>query len=622
MTSEPLAPGAPAVILYREVARDDNGDTPHEDNYIRIKILTDAGRRYGNVEVPFYKKSSDVVHVKARTIGPDGSITEFDGQVFEKTVVKERGFKLLVKAFSLPNVQIGSVIEYSFVLQFNRAFVYDSHWLLSEELFTKRANFSLSPYHSPSSRFPVHLSWVWHNLPIGSVGPSQGTNGVITLEASNIPAFPIEDHMPPPNELKSRVDFIYGAAPSAKDPEKFWKTIGQGRYAGLEEFIGKQKAMEQAVATIVSPGDPPEIKLRKIYERVQSLRNTTYELSKTQQEERREREKPVQNVEELWKKGYGDSVQLTWLFLALARAAGFEAYGVWVGDRRNYFFNAQSCESAKLDANVVLVKLDGKDLYFDPGAPFTPYGLLTWSETGVPGLRLDKDGGTWVRTVLPASSESTIERSAKLHLSETGDVEGTVTVTFTGLEAMYRRLEERNSDDVERKKLLEEEIRKQVPGTAEVELRNAPDWTSSKLPLVAQFNLKLPGWASNAGRRVIVPVNFFAAPEKSMFEHATRVHPIYFEFMYQKIDDVSLELPPGWQVLALPASKKQDGQVITYSLSADSSGGKVHIDRKVSFDMLLLEQKYYGALRDFLQSIRTGDEQQFILQPGTPASRD
>ncbi|MGB0049887.1 MAG: hypothetical protein WBP70_20740, partial [Terriglobales bacterium] len=38
MTSEPMAPGASAIILYRQVDRDDSGFTPHEDNYVRIKI--------------------------------------------------------------------------------------------------------------------------------------------------------------------------------------------------------------------------------------------------------------------------------------------------------------------------------------------------------------------------------------------------------------------------------------------------------------------------------------------------------------------------------------------------------------------------------------------------------
>ena len=52
MRGEMLAPGAPAVILFRQVDRDDNGKTSHEDNYLRIKILTEEGRKYGDVEIP------------------------------------------------------------------------------------------------------------------------------------------------------------------------------------------------------------------------------------------------------------------------------------------------------------------------------------------------------------------------------------------------------------------------------------------------------------------------------------------------------------------------------------------------------------------------------------------
>src|SRR5580692_9722837 len=84
MTSEPQAPGAPAIILYRQVDRDDNGRTSHEDDYFRIKILTEEGRKYANVEIAFVKKNEDVRNIRARTIRPDGSIADYGGQVFEK----------------------------------------------------------------------------------------------------------------------------------------------------------------------------------------------------------------------------------------------------------------------------------------------------------------------------------------------------------------------------------------------------------------------------------------------------------------------------------------------------------------------------------------------------------
>lgn len=616
MTSEPQAPGAPAIILFREVDRDDNRYTPHEDNYVRIKILAEEGRKYANVEIPFEKGFQSISGIQARTIKPDGSIVEFDGKVFEKTVVKSRGFSVRVKTITLPSVEVGSVIEYLYTLDFKEYYVFQSHWILSEELFTKSAKFSLRPYRSPYNEF--HLRWTWQQLPPGSE-PKQNAMGTVEMEAHNIAGFQAEEFMPPENELKSRVDFVYDEELPERDPDKFWQRIGKKRNGAMESFVGKRKAMEEAVSQIVAPNDPPEVKLRKIYERVQKLRNTSFEIQKTEQEEKRDKEKIATNVEDVWKRGYGNGMQLTWLFLGLARAAGFEAYGCWVSDRRQYFFQRNLMKSGELDANVVLVKVNGKDVYFDPGDQFTPYGMLTWSETGVIGLRLDGDGGKWIQTSMPEPTESQIRREATLKLADTGDLEGKVTVTYTGLESMYQRLEERHEDDTARKKHLEDALKEQIPSAAEVDLTSQPDWNNSEAPLTAVFDLKIPGWASSVGRRAILPVGFFSAYEKHAFEHTTRVHPIYFNYPYEKIDDVTVELPSGWKVSNMPPPKTQDGKIIIYELKVENSNGTVHIKRRLNSDILLVEPKYYMSLRNFFQVVRTGDEQQVLLEPA-PAS--
>lgn len=616
MTSEPLAPGAPAIILYREVDRDDSGrGAVHENNYYRIKILTEEGRKYGNIEIPFLKNIDEVNHIRARTIKPDGAIVDFDGKVFEKSLVKTRGLKYLAKTFTFPAVEPGCIIEYSYT--FDLKLAYASHWILSEPLFTKSARFSLKPFRNSYS--PITIRWSWQNLPPGA-DAKEGPDHIIRMEASNVAAFQTEDFMPPPDELKSRVDFVYEAQRPADDPDQFWNRVGKKQSDLMENFVGNRKAMEDAVAQIISPNDPPEVKLRKIYDRVRQIRNTSYELRKTEQEVKRDNEKMGTNVEEIWKRGYGDSRRLTLLYLALVRASGFEAYACLVADRAHYFFDPKLMQSGKLDMLVVLVKLNGKDLYFAPGAAFAPFGLLPWAETAAAGLRLDKEGGTWIKTPLPESTESQVQHTAKLKLSETGDLEGKLTVTYTGLEAMYRRLEERNEDDVARKNFLEDGSKKQVPGVAELELTNKPDWASTDTPLVAELNIKIPGWASSAGKRTLLPVGFFSADEKHIFEHADRIHPIYFEYPYQKVDDVTVELPAGWQVSSVPPPQTKDGHVITYSLNVENGNGSTHVVRKLNVDFLMLDQKYYTALRNFFQVVRSGDEQQIVLQPGTASA--
>jgi hypothetical protein len=610
MASVPEAPGAPAIYLYRQVNRDD-GRSAHEYNYARIKILTEEGRKQADIEIPFVKERESIHNIKARTIRPDGTIENFDGKIFDKTIVKAKGFKILAKTFTLPDVQVGSIIEYHYANDFDAGYVYDSEWILSEELFTKRAKFTLKPNTS------FGMTW---SMPVGlptGTNPPVPEGGEIQMEVKNMPAFQVEDFMPPEKVLKYRVEFVYRAGIAENDPDKFWMNVGKKWNAQFEEFIGKRKAMEQVVAGIVSPGDSPEMKLQKIYARVQQVRNTSWESRKTEQEQKRDKQKDINNVEDLWKQGYGNGRQINWFFAALARAAGFETYAVYISARNEYFFNPKLMNTSQLTGDVVLVKLNGKDVYCDPATRFAAFGLLSWPETGVKGLKLDKDGGSWVSTTLPDSSVSQVERKASLKLTDTGSLEGKLTFTFSGLEALWRRIEERDEDEASRKKFLEDQVRETIPVGIDVELTNKPDWSSSAPTLVAEFDLSVPGWASGAGKRVLVPVGLFSAPEKHLF--ANRVHPIYFQFSSRKTDEVTIELPLGWQVNNLPAEQNKDEKVAMYHMKAGSNKGTLHVSRQLNSDLLLLDPKSYPALRGFFQLVRTGDDQQVVLQPGTAA---
>lgn len=614
MKSEPLAPGAAAIVLYRQVDRDDN--TPsHENNYVRVKILTEEGRKYADVEIPFLRGVNDVANLKARTVRPDGTSVEFQGKPFEKYIVKAKGVKYLAKTFTLPDVEVGSIIEYYYTYDYPDHWIYDSHWIISDELFTKHGKFSLRPYSHQGSTYGVR--WTWQGLPKDETPKQDPKDGIIRLEVSNVPAFQTEDYMPPQNELKARVDFIYSQDEMTSDSDAYWRRVGKRLTDGVESGLGKHSAMEQAAGQIVSPGDTPDVKLQKLYARVQQLRNTSYELKKTEQEEKRDKEKANNNVADVWKRGYGSSAQLDWLYIGLVRAAGFDAYAVAISDRSNYFFNQKLMDASRLDGYVVLIKSNGKDIFCDPGTKFAPFGLLPWYKTGVEGLLLNKDNMAWLRTPLPESAQSQIIRTAQMKLSDTGDLEGKLTVKYTGLEAMVRRNEERNQDEAERKKFLEDTVQEYIPAGINVELTNRPDWDSSASELVAEYDLKVPGWVSGAGHRALVPAELFGGPEKRVFEHANRSHPIYFEFPFQKIDDVTIDLPPGWKVTSLPTPQKQGNTAISYELKLEDSNGKLHIMRTLKMNVMLLETKYYTALRNFYQSVRTGDELQIVLQPGT-----
>ena len=150
-------------------------------------------------------------------------------------------------------------------------------------------------------------------------------------------------------------------------------------------------------------------------------------------------------------------------------------------------------------------------------------------------------------------------------------------------------------------------------GGVAVELANRPDWNNASPTLVAEYDLKIPGWASIAGQRAIMPIGLFGGQDKRTFQHQTREHPLYFEFRHQSADDVTIELPPNWQVNSSPQPTRENRKVLDYASSSEVKNGSLLLKRELTVATLLVEAKYYGTMQDFFEIVRTGDEGQIIL---------
>jgi hypothetical protein len=453
-------------------------------------------------------------------------------------------------------------------------------------------------------------------MPPKTPDPTQDGWGIVHLHISNVDAFVTEDMMPTENQLKARVDFIYGHENLDTTAAKFWPGVGRKMNGRVESFIGKYWNLEPFVTATVGPNDSPEVKLQKLYARVQQMRNTSYEVEKTEEEQSRAKEKEPSNAEDAWKKGYASGMELTWLYLALVQGAGFEAHGVIVPSRADFFFDPTVFDDRQLNEGIVLVKLNGKSIFCDPGTLYTPFGLLPWEETGVKALQFDRKNPIWIQSLEPTSDQAETLRHASLTLAETGDLEGNLTVTYTGMEAAKMRVEERHADAKERKDFLEDAVKNYVPSASEVTLSNQPDWKSSELPLIAEFNFKVPGWAAKAGNHLLIPVGLFGAPEKHLFDQAERINPIYDRFPTAQLDDIDIQLPAGWKLSALPKGSPTTGKDVTYSLTVEDHNGNLHLSRSLAFNFILLDAKKYPELRNSIQQIKASDDEQVVVESG------
>lgn len=622
LKDNPADPGAKAMILYRSIERDDQMGSQQE--YVRIKIFTDEGKQYADVTIPPFDRSEfKFSGVQGRTIHPDGSIVPFGGQVFEKVVERGQGVHYLARTFTMPDVTPGSIIEYRYT-RYWEAFNPSTHmyyyfprtdWNLQGPLFQKSAHFEFRPAR------PDLFSWRLQGVHLPEYAKLDSTQDMtrpgaklVKLDLHDVPAFEQEIYMPPSLEAEMRVLFFYSTDLSIPQGDEYWKSTGKKWISSTESFMNKKGSLSSTVASVTSASDSPDQKLHKLYYYVQGFENTTYEERKSQKEVKALNIREIKSVDDVLSSKYGSRSEINRTFVALARSTGIDATLVKVTERDEALLHREWPAFSQLGYEIASVKLNGSTLYLDPGSPFCPFGTLPWEDTGVIGLLLDKNVPTWVTLPVPDPSGATIKRVANLHLEDDGSITGEVTVTYTGEDAFHRRLRARNEDDAARKKSMENILQAWLPMKGDVELVDVNDWKSSQVPLVVKYKVTLPGYANKAGHRVLIPATFFAGAYKNPFVATKRVNPIIMEYQYDHSDDVTISLPKSMQVESLPKPIKDTNVVADLSVGYAAENGQLHFTRDFQIKLIGLEQKYYGAVRQYFQTVQAGSNEQAVLK--------
>jgi len=314
------------------------------------------------------------------------------------------------------------------------------------------------------------------------------------------------------------------------------------------------------------------------------------------------------------KNGYGNRTEINRTFVALARAAGFSAAVVRVAERDDVIFQRNVLDPTQFGGEAVVVELDGKIFYLDPGTAFCPFGMLAWEKTSTVGLRVEDNRWRFVTTPRPLSEEARIEVRADLHLEAEGTLAGTARVAFHGRSAMSRRRAALRQDEAGRKKALTDLMQSWLPANAEVTLEDVGGWDSSEEPLSASFSVKIDEWAAATGQRLLLPVAVFDSTRKHPFQHATRVHPIDFQYPIEELDELTIQLPEGFAIEGLPEPRVTSSTAGEYLLASERDGATLRIRRRLARTKFLFSPGEYSGLRRFYDDVRAGDSDQVVLR--------
>ena len=614
----PNDPGADAIQLYMSYYKDD--DAKFISVYKRIRILRESGLKRADVEVPI-EPGQSLKELAGRTIHPDQKIADFTGKPFERVIIKGRGIKFVAQVFTLPDVTVGSIIEYRYTIALPPHVVSPiSAWPMQGDLFTLKEDLRFRAFQGlvtvpsewgnimPRSR----VSYSYLNQADPNVLQRKEGN-LMELELQNVPKFDAEEYMPPQDDFRPVVLFYYGGR-EMSSPDTFWDEWRQLITEYVDKFTGNSREIHDAAVQAIGDETDPEKKLRKLYARAQQIRNLSFERERTERENKEEHLKRNSNAQEVLQRGYGTSWDVNAMFTALARAAGFEATLLGVSDRKERSFNKIVLWLGQLDSSAVMVSFAGKDLVLDPGTRFCPFGVLPWRNSGVSALKFSRTNGGFITT--PEPQTSLVHRVTHVSLSQDGSSIGDVTVEFQGEDALEHRLDALNQDDAGRRQGLEAEVKGWLPQGGVVKLQEAKGWESIDAPLVARFKIEIPGFASAAGKRMLLPGYFFSTLQKNMFTSQFRRYPISFPYPFAEDDELTVDLPEGYEVEEPPYRRKAGLSYAGYEISFALEGHQLTAGRKLHLNGTQFPPEKYDELKNFFSIVQKGDEGHAVLQRG------
>jgi hypothetical protein len=569
--------------------------------------------------------------------------------MFEKTAIRAGKLKIKVMTFALPDVEVGSIIEYRYKLvqdegrgasrraldaleealgvegrpleggidkETGQIFFPADIWDIQEDLFTRRAKFAYVPSDDLEYAFSLlgmqmRLIWVFRKL---EGARPERIKGQIELELENIPALETEECMPPESSERMEVRLFYleGKIDSF---DKYWEEESRNWQKGTEKFMRKAGDAAAEAKRVTAGLEDPLEKLRAIYSRAQEIKNLSYDKTLTRRRREELKIKDNGNVADVLKRGYGLRSDITRTFAALARAAGFEAKIIRVSRRDDKLFNRNlGALYDQLDAELAMIKVNGEDKLFDPATPFCPLGVVRWCCAGSICLMPTDTPPLFLTTPIYPADTALTQREIALTLDPEGNLAGTAKVVFLGQEALVRRVEHIGEDEAEIRKDFETEMSELLPAWAKVTLKTLENIDNNKDSVVAHFEIGIAGLATGAGDKTLLPVSPLLGSRRHPFRHDRRIYPVYFPYPYREFDDIVVKLPEGLQAETVPAARKKALEAFGFTLiCAPEDGGKLHVQRDLAVKKSYFSVDQYKAVKAFFDEVTAGDEELVVL---------
>ncbi len=603
-------PEADAAILYKELSTyivSRNGmNSLITEVHERIKVYTKDGADYATEELFLYKNRSDgerVGKIKAFTYNlVNGKIekTELDKeQVFET----EHSYYYDKVSFTMPNVQEGSVIEFSYKI--TSPFI----WSVDDFVFQ---------YEIPVKKMVARLStpkgFTYKRIPKGNLMffPKTTTKmdnrlgmfvEVHTYYINNVPALKEENFVDNIDNYRAGASFelmTISIDGYFKSYSQTWQDVAKhiGSTSDYKNELDKTRAFDDELDALLAKHPTPYDKMAAIFGYVKE--NMTWNgidgwyffngIKKTLKE----------------KKGNAADINLT--LVGMLRYAGINAHPVVISTKDNAIPFFPTID--RLNYVVAYVEIEDKPYFLDATEEYSDINILPIKDYNWQGILINNPDKKWNTVYFTQPKKSNQMYSIQGELAEDGSCTGSVNTRYTD----HSALDFRKSFN----KMGEEGYVKQMETNyPDVEISNyrAKNASVYSGPVSESYDFYMDFGAEEIEDKLYFNPLSFLKMEENPFKSEKREYPVDFGHPFKNTYMAKYKIPEGYQVASLPQPVKislpDNKGSFRYTIA--DQGGMLNLVVSYEIDEAIIPADYYPYLKEYYKQIIAKEEEPVVF---------
>ena len=634
LITHPLDTSASAVILA-DIGRTEfryssnQGFTYELKRLIRIKVLTKDGLSYGDFSIPFYHNQTDhenVSLVKGITYNMEGNKVTKTKLERSSIFTEETSNNWMSKKISMPNVQVGSVIEITYSL--SSPFLWNLNtWYFQSEIPTVYNEYNLSIPEYFDYQF-LHSGYVQltksENSRISSQitiqSKNRGSSGRLVTKTSydtesityyidkylwvskDVPAYKPEAYIASKADYISKIEFELRGTKFPNQPYEAkmgnWTTLNK-HFLDHEDFgttlsqTGFMNAELAEIAKLESKNDQIVATVRTINQNVAwDEKNRIYS----------------ESTRKSWMEHNGSSADINLMLVAALRELGFQADPVLISTRQNGVVNEAFAMSKQFNYVIAAVEAPEGLLLLDATEKYFPIGVLPERCLNGQGWRVSESKPGWLP--LKPSEKSQYRFQGIYEIEQSGIVTANVQTSQSGYSG-FRAHRKFRMDG-------EEDYLKDIVDDRTEWVINEHSFDAGKTPsdpFKCAFELELSEPFIVGAEKIYVESTQNEVIDENPFKIEKRDYPVDFTRPIHNTYLFKYKIPKGYEVEELPKSIAfaLPNHAGKFTFNTSSMNGEIQVLVDFRIEKTIFIPSEYSILKQFYSEVLKKCNEQIVL---------